>query len=70
MIRLVSNKLSNEKILLENKLEKLMNGGGDLGVTSDEIIDVLKEIASLDSTGMVWESYLPSITDNSKNKKN
>jgi chaperonin cofactor prefoldin len=63
-IIMVANKLNTRKLELEDQLEKLINSNSPIGETTDEIVKVLKEIALIDSSGQVWETYLSSITDN------
>lgn len=60
-IKVISNEISTQKEILEDKLEKLMNSNEPLGEIKGEIIGVLKEIALNDSLADVWNSYLPNI---------
>lgn len=59
----VRNKLSNERLELEDELTKLINSQEPLGPVTDEIVGVLKKIATIDEAGEVWESYLPTNND-------
>lgn len=70
IMHLVSNGLNDEKIMLEDRLENLMNSERPVGELKDEIIGVMKEIALIDSTGGVWEAYLTSINNSNPEKNN
>jgi hypothetical protein len=68
--QLVTNQINDRKVELVDMLEKLINNNDEpIGVLKIRIMDVLKQIADIDSTGAVWESYLPSIINNNSDKK-
>lgn len=69
-IRVISNELNNRKMKLEDKLEKLINSSEPIGEVQNEIIDVLREIAEINSTVDVWNNLLMEITKVNKPEEN
>jgi hypothetical protein len=69
VIQLVTNSINDRKVELEDKLERLINSNKPIGDLKIEIMAVLQQIADIDSTGEVWESYLTSIINNNPDKK-
>ena len=62
-IQIVSADLNTKKMLLEDRLEKLLNDPKlSLEDSTDEMVDVLKEIGVINMSMSTWEGYVKEIT--------
>lgn len=66
-ILIISNELNNTQMILEDKLEKLINSEEPIEKIKDDIIDTLKEINKNNGVMIVWNNLIVEI--NNKNKE-
>jgi hypothetical protein len=65
-ITVISNELSNRRIKLEDKLEKLINSDALVEDSEDKIIDTLMDIAEIENAIEIWNNLVVGITNNDK----
>jgi hypothetical protein len=65
-VKVISNELSNRRIKLEDKLEKIINSDVLIEDTEEEIIDILMDMAEVENAIEIWNNLVVGITNNEK----
>jgi hypothetical protein len=61
-IQFIGASLNMDKVMLEDKLERLINKQEPIGDTVDEIKETIEKIGTLNVTMGTWEQYVKEIT--------
>lgn len=69
MINIILTELAKDKLIAEEKLQRLINDKTDINENVLKIKDTLKEIVLIDQMILQWKSYTSDESSNNNNNK-
>ena len=69
MINIILTDLAKDKLIAEEKLQRLINDKTDINENVLKIKDTLKEIVLIDQMILQWKSYTSDESSNNNNNK-